>query len=91
MGAQPDRRGAPALSEQLRCTVCDQPAERRALAECAECGGWFHLALRADLGANCGAPLISGNCGVSVACEPCLQRIERAAAAGGIAARVRVP
>jgi hypothetical protein len=88
MGAPPDRRGASALSEQLRCSICDRPAERRALAGCVECGGWFHLALRADLGVNCGAPLISENCGVSVACEPCIGRIE---AAGGAAARVRVP
>lgn len=62
----------------LRCTVCREDAEPRRLQVCYECEARFHMSMRADGSErDCGAPLLSNACGISVACDPCIDRMER--------------
>lgn len=74
-----------------RCAVCSLDAARPQLTPCDECGRWFHLGTWADdRSTNCGAPLIGSACGVSVACDRCIECLEREADAAGVRpARVR--
>ena len=65
-------------SEQ-RCAICGGAAEPAQLAECADCGAWFHLELDRRVERGCGAPSFGAACGLSLSCDPCIEAIEAAA------------
>ena len=72
------------MTEPTRCAVCGEPGTSPDLAECADCGQWFHLVLDVrSTEPGCGAATIGGNCGFSFACNPCIEVAEAEAAAGG--------
>ena len=69
---------------EQRCAICGGAAEPAQLAECADCGAWFHLELdRRAEGGSCGAPTFGAACGFSFSCDPCIETIHAAAEAGG--------
>ncbi|MCY4454913.1 MAG: hypothetical protein OXC56_01225 [Chloroflexi bacterium] len=72
------------MSEPTRCAVCHEPGTPPDLAECADCGKWFHLVLDVrSPDPGCGAATFGGNCGFSFACNPCIEVAEAEAATGG--------
>ena len=72
------------MSEPMRCAVCGEPGTPPDLAECADCGEWFHLVLDVrSTDPGCGAATVGGHCGFSFACNPCIEVAEAGAAAGG--------
>ena len=78
---EPSAPPAPALRE---CAVCGLLGAPKELADCAECGAVFHIDLSQQaLGRSCGAATFGQACGFSFSCDPCIERYEANAAAGG--------
>ena len=72
------------MTEPTRCAVCGEPGTVPDLAECADCGRWFHLVLDVQsTDPGCGAATFGGACGFSFACNPCIEATQAEAAAGG--------
>jgi hypothetical protein len=72
------------MDQPSSCAVCGEPGAPPELAECADCGQWFHLELdRRSERPGCGAATFGANCGFSFACSPCIELAQSGAAAGG--------
>ena len=83
--AQRQPTQAPAKTVTLiECAVCGIESPSREMADCADCGAVFHIDLsREALGRSCGAAMFGQACGFSFSCDPCIERNEATAAAGG--------
>jgi len=68
---------------ETRCAICEETVDDPGLlTECMGCGRWFHLRRRMDQpGTDCGDAIVGEALGVETYCQPCLDRMDREAAA----------